>query len=169
MVRHISTFKNQSISTHMYINKSIHASVCLTISWNWWSSLARSPDARLIYESQLLSHKSAMNNWNLFSCFVFLRFFKMWIILKVFIEFVTILLLLYIFLFFFPKECGTGASRRLSGKETACQCWRLGFNSWARKIPGRRRQQPTPVFLPGESHGQSSLAGYSLWGCKRDI
>ena len=31
---------------------------------------------------------------------------------------------------------------------------------------GRRKQQPTPVFLPGESHGQRSQAGYSLWGCK---
>ena len=26
--------------------------------------------------------------------------------------------------------------------------------------------QPTPVFLPGESHGQRSLGGYSPWGCK---
>ena len=26
--------------------------------------------------------------------------------------------------------------------------------------------QPTPIFLPGESHGQRSLAGYSPWGCK---
>ena len=31
-------------------------------------------------------------------------------------------------------------------------------------IPGKRKWQPTPVFLPGESHGQSSLAGYSPWG-----
>ena len=30
----------------------------------------------------------------------------------------------------------------------------------------RRRWQPTPVFLPGESHGQRSLAGYSPWGRK---
>ena len=30
----------------------------------------------------------------------------------------------------------------------------------------RRKWQPTPVFLPGESHGQRSLAGYSPWGCK---
>ena len=30
----------------------------------------------------------------------------------------------------------------------------------------RRKWQPTPVFLPGESHGQRSLAGYSLWGHK---
>ena len=34
------------------------------------------------------------------------------------------------------------------------------------KIPWRRAWDPTPVFLPGESHGQSSLVGYSSWGCK---
>ena len=38
---------------------------------------------------------------------------------------------------------------------------RLGFNPWVRKIPQRRAWQPTPVFLPGESHGQRSLVGYS--------
>ena len=35
-----------------------------------------------------------------------------------------------------------------------------------RKMPWRRTQQPTPVFLPGDSHGQSSLAGYRPWGHK---
>ena len=30
----------------------------------------------------------------------------------------------------------------------------------------RRKWQPTPVFLPGESHGRRGLVGYSLWGCK---
>ena len=34
------------------------------------------------------------------------------------------------------------------------------------KIPWRREWQPTPVFLPGESQGPRSLAGYSPWGCK---
>ena len=38
--------------------------------------------------------------------------------------------------------------------------------TWVRKIPWRRKQQPTPVFLPGESHGQRSLVGYSAWGHK---
>jgi len=33
-------------------------------------------------------------------------------------------------------------------------------------IPGRKEWQPTPVFLPGKSHGQRSLTGYSPWGCK---
>ena len=34
------------------------------------------------------------------------------------------------------------------------------------KIPWRRTWQPIPVFLPGKSHGQRSLAGYSPWGRK---
>ena len=41
---------------------------------------------------------------------------------------------------------------------------RYGFDPWVRKIPWRRIWQLTPVFLPGESHGQSSLVGYSPWG-----
>ena len=40
------------------------------------------------------------------------------------------------------------------------------FNPWVGKIPWRREWQPTPVFLPGESHGQRSLVGYSPWGQK---
>ena len=32
--------------------------------------------------------------------------------------------------------------------------------------PGSPAWQPTPMFLPGESHEQRSLAGYSPWGCK---
>ena len=42
----------------------------------------------------------------------------------------------------------------LSGKESSCQfrrCRRHGFDPWVRKIPWRRKWQPTPVFLPGES------------------
>ena len=35
-----------------------------------------------------------------------------------------------------------------------------------RSIPWRRKWQPTPVFLPGKSHGWRSLVGYSPWGCK---
>ena len=40
-------------------------------------------------------------------------------------------------------------------------CYRLGFDPWVRKIPWRRAQQPSSVFLPGECHGQRSLADYS--------
>ena len=46
------------------------------------------------------------------------------------------------------------------------QCGRPGFDPWVRKIPWRRAWQPTPVFLPGETSGQRSLAGYSPRGCK---
>ena len=40
------------------------------------------------------------------------------------------------------------------------------FNPWVGKIPWSRKWQPAPVFLPGKSHGQRNLVGYSLWGCK---
>ena len=55
----------------------------------------------------------------------------------------------------------------LSGKESSCQCKRHEFDPWVRKIPWRRKWQPTPVFLPGKSQGQRSLMGYSPWGHER--
>ena len=64
----------------------------------------------------------------------------------------------------------TRHSGHTSGKEPAYrQCRRLkrrGFDPWVGKIPLRRKWQPTPVFLPGESHEQRSLVGYSGWGPK---
>ena len=54
-----------------------------------------------------------------------------------------------------------------SGKEPGClfrRQKRHGFSPWVRKIPWRRAWQTTSVFLPGESHGQWSLVGYSPWG-----
>ena len=56
------------------------------------------------------------------------------------------------------------ASLVLSGKASACQRRRHGFNLWVGVIPWRRKWQPSQVFLPGKSHGQRSLAGYSPWG-----
>ena len=48
------------------------------------------------------------------------------------------------------------------GKESAFQCRsRRRLSPWVGKIPRTRKWQPTPVFLPGESHGQRSLVGYS--------
>ena len=52
-------------------------------------------------------------------------------------------------------------------KKIHLQGGRPGFDSWVGKIPWRRAWQPTPVFLPGEPHGQRSLAGYSPWGRKK--
>ena len=59
-----------------------------------------------------------------------------------------------------------GLPRWLSGKESACQCRRLGFDPWVREIPWRKKWQPTLVFLSGEFHGQRSLVGYNPWGHK---
>ena len=74
------------------------------------------------------------------------------------------------------RQGGHGATRGRGGQMLICllfieglswwlrwerilpQC-RPGFDSWVRKIPWRRERQPTPAFLPGESHGQRSLAG----------
>ena len=61
-------------------------------------------------------------------------------------------------------RCAAGLPRWVSDKETACQyrrCKRHRFDPCIRKIPWRMKWQPTPGFLPGEFHGQRSLAGYS--------
>ena len=44
---------------------------------------------------------------------------------------------------------------------------RSGFDPWVGKIPWKKAWQPSPVFWPGEFHGQRSLEGYSLWGHKQ--
>ena len=64
--------------------------------------------------------------------------------------------------FWFQLLCFPGGA---SDKESACQCRRhkrYRFEPWVRKIPWRRKWQPTPVFLPVEFHGQRSLAGYTV-------
>ena len=60
-----------------------------------------------------------------------------------------------------------GFSSGVGSKESTCQCRRCkrcGFNSWVGKISWRRKWQPTPVFLPGESQGWGSLVGCCQWG-----
>ena len=54
----------------------------------------------------------------------------------------------------------------LGGKESTCNAGGLGSIPSAGKIPWRREWSPTPVFLPGELHGQRSLVGYSL--CRKE-
>ena len=60
-------------------------------------------------------------------------------------------------------SCARGFPSSTSGKEPACQ-WRRHkrhkFDPWVRKIPWRRAQQPTPIFLPRESLGQRRLVAY---------
>ena len=52
------------------------------------------------------------------------------------------------------------------GKSICLQCGRPGFDPWVGQIPWRRKWQPTPVLLPGKSHGQRSLAGCGPWVAK---
>ena len=53
------------------------------------------------------------------------------------------------------------------GKESACNEGDPGaMDPWVREIPWRAEGLPTPVLLPGEFHGQRSLAGYSPRGHK---
>ena len=62
------------------------------------------------------------------------------------------------------KETSAGS---LASLERVClQCRRPGFNPWVGKTHGKRKWQPTPVLLPGKSHGQRSLVGYRPWGHK---
>ena len=66
----------------------------------------------------------------------------------------------------------TVSPRWLSGKEFTCNAGDTGDAGsipCVGKIPWRRAWQSIPVFLPGESHGQRSPAGYSLWGHKESV
>ena len=60
-----------------------------------------------------------------------------------------------------------GLPKWLRSKESICQCKRCRFNPSVMKIPWRRKWQPAPVSLPGKSHAQRSLGGYSPRDCKR--
>ena len=71
-----------------------------------------------------------------------------------------------IFDFFSINTPNTGLPWWISGKEFSCQCRRLRFDPWSRKIPWRRKWQPSPVFFPGKSNGWRSLVVYNPWGCK---
>ena len=57
-----------------------------------------------------------------------------------------------------------GYSQWLSSEESTCQCRRYRFDTCVRKIPWRRKWQPTAVFLSGKFHGQRTLVVCSPWG-----
>ena len=71
----------------------------------------------------------------------------------------------------FPS--GRGLPRWLSSKGSACQCRIHGFDPWVRKIPWRRKWQPSPIFLPGKSYGQRNLVGFKkldvIWCLKQQL
>ena len=65
------------------------------------------------------------------------------------------------------SNCGWGLLWWIRRQRT-CLPMETRFDPWVRKIPPwRRKWQHTAVFLPGKSHGQRSLVGYSPWGRKR--
>ena len=71
--------------------------------------------------------------------------------------------------YLFFSSCIMGFPGGTSGKESACQCrrcQRCRFDPWVGKTLWRGKGQPTPVFVPGKSHGQRSLVSYSPWGRK---
>ena len=76
----------------------------------------------------------------------------------------SLVLYIYIYIYiYFVVVCFlncSGLPKWLSGKESACQAG--GFDPWVGKIPWRRKWQPTPVFLLVKSHGERSLAGFSM-------
>ena len=63
--------------------------------------------------------------------------------------------LIYFCLYLLSAQRHQTLPRWYSGEESVCQCRRCGFDPWIRKLPWSRKWQPTPVFLPGTSHGQS--------------
>ena len=139
----------------------ISASVCLSaqffLSAKWLSLLLCIPaKSGPTKADRFLSPQfESSNTWPGFSDFL-LPYFCQWVSLKQ----------------LFPESNQlwardkVGLPRWLSDKEPACQCRRHGFYSWVWKIHWRRKWQPTPVFLPGTSHRQRSLARYSPCGCK---
>ena len=67
----------------------------------------------------------------------------------------------------FPGDSeGHGLPWWLRQQSICLQHARPGFNPWVGKILWRRKWQPIPVLLPGKSHGQRSVVGYSPWGRK---
>ena len=68
--------------------------------------------------------------------------------------------------FFFKHSLFWGFPGSLVSKESICSAGDPSSIPGFGKIPWRRKWKPTPVFLPGESHGQRCLVGYSPWGHK---
>ena len=68
--------------------------------------------------------------------------------------------------YFNANHSEQGLPRWLNGKESTCKSRRCRFDPWVGKISQRRKWQHIPVFLPGKSHGQRSLADYIPWDCR---
>ena len=67
---------------------------------------------------------------------------------------------LFYFIFYWSIYWSSSFPDSSAGKESACNAGDLGLIPGLGRFPWRRKWQPIPVFLPGESHGQRSLMGY---------
>ena len=66
------------------------------------------------------------------------------------------------------QQCKIAITFASPGSSEVClQCGRPGFDPWVRKTSWRRKWQPTPVLLPGKSHGWRRLVGYNPW-CQKE-
>ena len=111
------------------------------------------------YSYVLLSNKQARSSvaWNSY----FILLMSLWTWGRIWLDSLGLILVTSVLV---AGPEGQGFPGGASDKELALQSRRhrrFSSNAWVRKIPWRRKWQPTPVFLLGESHGQRSLAGYS--------
>ena len=74
----------------------------------------------------------------------------------------------YVYVYVYRDFPSGSAVKYLPAVYPAClrRHQRHRFDPWVGKIPWKRKWQPSPVFLPGKSHGPRSLGGYNLWGRK---
>ena len=141
------------LKLHLHCKGHRHPTSIHPLTPRWWSLYSF-----FIHKSMLLSPSAFtlgsvayLASWRHLCAFV-LRWsygylskngYFLWLVM----EFVLIIILLL---------CGKNKRRKKSR-----------FDLWVQKISWRRKWQPTPVFLPGESHGRRSMVGYSPWGRKK--
>ena len=111
--------------------------------------------------NQIFGHPMAQSSWH--KKLIYTHWFSSYLILWLTPVFYCILSKA---IFAWPLS-PWGLSRRLSSKKICLPSRRHRFDLWVGKIPWRRKWQPTPVFLPGKSHRQRSLAGCSPWSHKK--
>ena len=88
---------------------------------------------------------------------------------RIFTRSVVLSTAVHVSVFLLPGLCTChpfSRSIRPPDSHLTLQCGRPRFDPWVGEIPWRRKWQSTPVLLPGKSHGQRSLVGYSPWGHK---
>ena len=124
----------------------------------------RSPNMRWALSIVEQSSRSPLGS-NLVQIWVILSYYRvqLWVVGILAPETMTILALREFFGNMYEK---VRCLLWLSGKKSACQCRRHQFDPWVGTVPWRRKWQTASVFLPGKSHGQRSLVGYSSWGRK---